>query len=32
MKKKSTKKNHSEKKLHDILRKLEKEKLPFQND
>ena len=32
MKKKPTKKNDSQKKLHDILRKLEKEKLPFQND
>ena len=32
MKKKPTKKKESQKKLHDILRKLEKEKLPFQKD
>ena len=32
MKKKITHKNESQKKLHDILRTLEKEKIPFQND
>jgi len=32
MKKKPTQKNDSQKKLHDILRKLEKENLPFQKD
>ena len=32
MKKKPIKKIDSQKKLYDILRNLEKEKLPFQND